>query len=180
MLTQDFILDFKKSTEARWRNHEIDPGLYGFQIRKGTRWNPGLSEHQISQFERDLGFSFSPDIRLFLVHLNGTDKPTLNVYGNCGEPHREGVGVYSYPKDFAQVKERLSDVAEDWSDLGSLLAEVGLGKKTANLLPFYSHRYAVCGNDFPGTPVLSIHGSDAIVYGRDFREYLQKEFLSDD
>jgi hypothetical protein len=44
-----------------------------------------------------------------------------------------------------------------------------------NLLPVYSHRFAVCA---PNPPVvLSIYGSDTIIYGDDLRTYLTKQLL---
>jgi len=41
--------------------------------------------------------------------MNGTDKPALNVYGNSGQPRRESVGVYSYPRDVEIVKRLMQD-----------------------------------------------------------------------
>ncbi|MFO0954002.1 MAG: hypothetical protein U0835_23180 [Isosphaeraceae bacterium] len=179
MITKDFVINFKNTTENRWRTQSMDPALYGFQFQKGTRWNPGLSEKQISRYERDLGISFPIDLRLFFAHLNGTDLETLNVYGNSGEPYLKGVGVYSYPNDLDVVKERIADIVEEFTDVSSLLFDVGLGKKGGNLLPFYNNRYVVCGSDYPDVPVLSVEGNDAIVYATDFRGYLEKEFLRD-
>ena len=179
LIDRDFIASFKQSTEGLWSALVINPGLYGFQFQKGTRWNPGLSEIQIDQYEKELGFGLSSDLRLFLRYLNGTDLPTVNVYGNCGEPHRTSEGIYSYPRDLEHVKNRMEDLVKDWRDVNYVLAEVGFEDRSGSLFPFYSHRYVACGRDFPNSPVLSVHGSDAIVYAPNFREYLKMEFLRD-
>ena len=43
------------------------------------------------------------------------------------------------------------------------------------LIPVHSHRYLLADPDRPGNPVLSIFGSDTIVFGRDIRRYLLNE-----
>ena len=176
MIDKSFILKFKEATEDKWRKQGINPGLYGFQFQKGTRWDAGLADHQINQYENELGFSFPPNVRLFLSYLNGTDLPTLNVYGGRGEPHRTSVGVYSFPKDLQSVKERLSDIAADRVGIERALDEEEFEIGSSPLLPFYAHRYVVCGSDFPANPVLSIYGTDAIVLANNFRDYLEMEF----
>jgi hypothetical protein len=47
------------------------------------------------------------------------------------------------------------------------------------LIPIYGHRYLVGEPCCAGNPVLSVHQSDIIVYGRDLREYLLREFAAD-
>jgi hypothetical protein len=61
----------------------------------------GLSAEQIAEYENALGTKskFPHDFKAFLQAMNGTDLPTLNVYGYCGELPRNSVGVYSYPRD---------------------------------------------------------------------------------
>src|SRR5579863_494617 len=123
MLSCDFLAEFKRATEQMWSERSIDPDAYGFQFQRGTRWNPGLSDDKITEYDNVLGVRFPTDFRAFLRVTNGTDIPTLNVYGYCGEPHRTSVGVYSYPKDLEMVKQRIEDVRESrneiTSDLGS-------------------------------------------------------------
>jgi hypothetical protein len=95
MLNSDFLAEFKRATEANWSRRSINPILYGFQFQQGTRWNPGLSDELIREYEHVLKVRFNNDLRAFLRAMNGTDLPTLNVYGSCGEPHGKSVGVYS-------------------------------------------------------------------------------------
>jgi len=125
MLTEDFLRDFKRSTEDYWRRTSINSAVYGFQFQPGTRWNPGLSVDETGEYEHALGVYFPNDFRAFLRVANGTDIPTLNVYGYCGEPLRESVGVYSYPRDLAEVRRRIKDVEVDREQLVVTMAEQG-------------------------------------------------------
>jgi len=84
MLNRDFLLEFKKTTELSWSEQSINPAAYGFQFQRGTRWNPGLSNAEIEEYENVLGIRFPLDFRAFLQVMNRTDIPSLNVYGYCG------------------------------------------------------------------------------------------------
>jgi hypothetical protein len=94
MLTSRFLADFKRATESKWRKCSINPTVFGFQFQRGTRWNPGLSDELIAAYQDVLGVRFPRDFQTFLRSMNGNDLPTLNIYGSCGEPPRESVGVY--------------------------------------------------------------------------------------
>ena len=115
-----------------------------------------------------------------LCVINGTDIPTLNVYGMCGEPHRTSVGAYSFPRDLSIVKECIKEVHKDFPAIASVLLKGGFElERNASLVPIYGHRYIVCGSDLNQSPVLSIVGTDAVVYGDSLHIYLQAEFLTD-
>jgi hypothetical protein len=92
MLNIEFLAEFKQRTEAKWRDRSINPNTYGLQIQPGTRWNPGLTDDQITAFEDVLKVRFPQDFRVLLRGMNGTDLSALNVYGYCGEPPRHGLG----------------------------------------------------------------------------------------
>jgi hypothetical protein len=175
-----FLLEFKKETETRWQSCQINRGISGFQFQPGTRWNPGLTDQEIADYEKRLEVQFPNDFRGMLRVINGTDIPTLNVYGMCGEPHRMSVGAYSFPRDLSFVKERIKEVHKDYPAIVSILSDQGFElEKSAGLVPIYGHRYIVCSGDPDQSSVLSIVGTDAIVYGVSLRGYLQREFLSD-
>ncbi len=180
MLSSDFLLEFKRATEDKWRERPINPHIYGFQFQPGTRWNPGLSDEKIAEYEKVLGVLFPHDFRAFLRAMNGTDLPTLNIYGNCGEPSRQWVGVYSYPADMEIVRRLIEDVSRGRTALTATMAEQGLALSLeAGLVPIYGHRYLVCTPSRDSSVVLSIDGGDdAIVYGNSLTEYLEREFLA--
>jgi hypothetical protein len=180
MLSSDFLIEFKRATEAIWRERPINPHISGFQFQPGTRWILGLSYDKIAEFEDILGIKFPHDFRAFLRTMNGTDLPTLNVYASCSEPPRQWVGVYSYPRDLAIVRRLSEEVSKDRAELTKTMAEEGFTlQPTAALVPIYGHRYLVCTPSLDSSVVLSIDGSDdAIVYGNSLKEYLEREFLA--
>jgi len=183
MLSAEFLKELKRATEAKWRDASINPTLYGGQFRPGTRWNAGLSHEMVAKYESALQVRFPHDFKAFLHEMNGTDLPTLNVFGSCGEPHRQGIGVYSYPRDLEIVKGLMEDIRENRDEIAADLAEQGFELAAeASLVPIFSHRYVVCTSNLDSCAVLSIvvNAVDAIVYGDSLREYLEKDFLLDE
>jgi hypothetical protein len=181
MLSNDFLTQFKRATEKKWSEQSINPNLYGFQFQRGTRWNPGLSDEEIAQYEDVLRVRFPHDFNAFLREMNGTDISTLNIYGYRGEPPRQWVGVYSYPRDLGIVRRLIEDVTKHRAELITTMAEQGLDLPVeAGLVPIYGHRYLVCTSSPDSSVVLSIDGGDdAIVYGNSLKAYLEREFLPD-
>jgi hypothetical protein len=181
-LNSAFLDDFKRATEAKWDIQSINPTVYGFQFQPGTRWNLGLSDNAIAEYQDTLGVQFPRDFKTFLRAMNGTNLPTLNIYGNSGEPPRRSAGVYSYPKDIEIVRQRIEDVRKSRDEITANLAEQGFELPAeTGLVPIFSHRYVVCTSNPESSAVLSIvvNGTDAIVYGNSLKEYLESEFLRD-
>lgn len=143
----------------------MNPLTYGFQFRAGTRWNSGLSEEQIDAYQADLEMQFPDDLKAFLRVMNGTDLPTVNVYGSSGEPRREGLGVYSYPRDIEHVRSSIVRANLNREVLAETLAGEGFDlMPSAKFIPIYAHRYVVSDEDPRSSVVLSIWDSeDAIV-----------------
>ena len=180
MLSNEFLQDFKRKTEARWQEQSIDPLVYGFQFQPGTHWNSGLTEADIVRYQSILGVRFPHDLTTLLRTLNGTDLPMLNVYGGCGEPHRTVFGVYSYPRDTEMVKEKIEDVRSLRTEITNELADQGFVLPAeADLMPIYFHRYVLCSSNLSESIVLSIYGTDAIVYADCLERYLVKDFLEE-
>lgn len=178
---KSFLTEFKRKTEEKWSELTHDPNISGFQLQKGTRWNPGLSDEKIAEYEASIGVQFPHDFKAFLREMNGTDIPTLNTYGHSGQPPRESIGVYSYPRDIEIVKQLINNVSDPKYriDLADVLAKQGFDLPSeAKLVPIYIHRFVVCTPNLNSSVVLSIMDTDAIVYGGSLKEYLEKEFLS--
>jgi hypothetical protein len=71
----------------------------------------------------------------------------------------------------------MADAREDRDGIAQVLLEQGFHLPVdAGLVPVYSHRFLVCGADPLDGAVLSIVGTDAIVYGGTLLEYLCSEF----
>jgi hypothetical protein len=141
--------------------------------------NSGLSDKEISDYESALGVMFSRVLKEFVSQLNGTDLPTVNIYGNCGVPKRESVGVYCYPRDLELQNDLLKGVIKSRLKVIGTLSEQGFElTQDADLVPIYGHRYVVCIPKVDENVVLSIATpDDAIVYATFLEEYLIKEFL---
>jgi hypothetical protein len=107
--------------------------------------------------------------------MNGTDLPTINIYGNCGEPPRTSVGVYSFPRDIEMIQRRMEDVSKNQTEIVADLAEQGFNlSSSAHLLPVFAHRYVICTSEPDTSVVLSIvaHEVDAIVCADSLQAYL--------
>lgn len=179
MISADFLTRFKQTTEEQWSKCSIDQTVYGFQFQRGTHWSPGLSDEKIVEYEGILKITFPNDFKVFLRHVNGTNLQMLNVYGQCGEPHRQSVGVYSYPRDIEIIRQRIEHLRDWRTDLVKTLAEQDFALNDgAALVPIFGHRYVVCTSNLDCSVVLSIADAlDANVYGNSLQEFLEKEFL---
>ena len=179
MLNTTFLEQFKRITESHWGVQTVKPDVYGFQFQRGTCWNPGLSARELTEYQQTVGFQFPNDCQTFLTQMNGTDLPTINVYGSCGEPSRTSVGVYSFPRDVELIMQRIEDMNQNRAGITADLAEQGFDlPRDANLLPVF---YVVCGSDSNSSTVLSVvaHEVDAIVYADSLQEYLERDFLGE-
>lgn len=177
-IDDEFLIEFRRQTEARWQNTIINPAIYGFQFQRGTRWNQGLTANEIASYELVLGVQFPYDFKRMLHFMNGTDLQTVNMYGSSGEPQRTFAGIYSYPRDLPIVQDKIQEVDKDRSEITAVLRDQGINlEPTENLVPIFAQRFIVCGLDLYKSVVLSIMGTDAIIYGDTLKTYLQKEFL---
>lgn len=179
MLDAEFLTSFKRATEDNWSRALLDPDVAGFQFQRGTRWRPGLTKEEITDYEKTLGCHFPKDLQTFLQSMNGTDLPTINIYAGTERP-RESLGVYSYPRDLEFIRWRMENAGRNRKEVSADLAKQGFGlPPEAGLVPFYEHWYVVCTADPESSVVLSIvvDSVDAIVYGNSLEEYLEKEFL---
>lgn len=180
MIGSDFLTQFKNATERMWGSQAISPGIYGFQFQRGTRWMPGLSDQEVTAYEDVLNTKFPVDVRAFLRAMNGTDLPTLNVYGSSGIGPRQSVGVYSYPRDVEVVKQLIGIVQVNREEITLDLASQGFHLPAhAGLVPICGQRYVVCTRKLNTSVVLSIvvNDVDAVVYANSLGEYLRKDFM---
>ena len=106
-VNEGFFAAFKLASEEMWSNKSIRENVWGFQLQPGTRWNPGLSDGEIREYEAVVDISFPSVFCTYLREMNGTDKPAIDIRGNSGENHRFGPGFYSYPRDLEMVRGRI-------------------------------------------------------------------------
>lgn len=147
------------------------------------RIDPGLTEAELARIESTFGFEFSDDHRSFLAaglpldaehsrgwpdwrggdpeHLRARlDRPVDGVLFQVGH------GTFWHP-DWGPRPESTAD---------ALAAARAHLDRVPRMVPVFSHRYLPAGRGNWGHPVLSMHGTDIIVYGDDLPDYVRREF----
>jgi hypothetical protein len=171
----EFFPWLKKASEEHWGSVEINRGIFGFQIQRGAKWLPGLSGEEIADYEKEIGFSFPEIYKLYLKNMNGTDKPNVNVYGECGEPYRYAPGYYSYPRDLVAVKDTIRWIYDDFGVTPEFIEE----NQIPHIMPIVGHRFLVVDRCV-GNPVLSMYGRDSIFYAPSLESFLVGDIFKGD
>ncbi|MGL4609138.1 MAG: SMI1/KNR4 family protein [Trueperaceae bacterium] len=162
-----FFRTFKKKSENFWETIEIDPTLYGFQIHQNTKWLPGLAKNEIASYEKELGFKFPEIYKEFLSCMNGTDKSSVNIYGESGEEYQYAPGYYSFPKDLEVVEEQIGWIYEACEITKEEVEE----KQLPHIIPIVGHRCLIADR-CDTYPVLSMYGRDIILYASNLQNFL--------
>lgn len=171
----EFYPWLKRTSEQYWEGVEIDRSIFGFQIQRGTKWLPGLSNEEIAEYEREIGFAFPENYKIFLRHMNGTDRSTINVYGECGEPYQYGPGYYSYPRDLENVRGKIKWIQEEFGVTEEFIEQ----EQIPRLIPIVSQRFLVVDR-CAANPILSMYGRDSIIYASSLETFLVNEIFGKD
>ncbi len=169
---EEFFIWLNKNSEAYWKITDINRSIYGFQIQQGTKWLKGLKASEISEYERIMGFKFPEVFKLFLKHMNGTDKPTINIYAESGEPYRYSVGFLSYPRDLEVVKAQIAWILESFQ----ITPEAVEQQDIPHIIPIIGHRFLVMDR-CEITAVLSMYEDDVILYAPSLPRFLVSEIF---
>jgi hypothetical protein len=197
----EFLYWVKNRTETFW---SINPKTTSndFACEEwiyGAKWI-GLSESQIDNIEIKYSVKFTPEHREFLKILHTIDRKETREYTDSFEENakvltKEVPFFYNWLEDETEIRRRLdwpfNTIYEDvigsnrvwlksWGKRPSSEAEIkniytDWYNKIPSLLPLTSHRFLVSEPSLEYNPVLSIYGSDIIVYGWNLRGYLLKE-----
>ena len=193
----EFLLWLRDASESAWRemaDWSLEAfraaGLIGARWQRGTRWTGGLTNLEIDDIERRFDLQFPADHRLFLQILHSTTPWQRGADSRGGEATRPG--FYDWLHEEGEIRRALDNAidgvitaldADDgyWSThwgtrptdpdqrRGAIERLVSTAPK---LIPIFGHRHVIA-TDPPA--VLSIVGTDIIVYGADLREYLLAE-----
>ena len=173
----------------------------------GAKWLPGLTDVEIDALEVKWSLRFPPDMRLFLKILNAIDRPDYYEEEEW-DANGNGTGVFTtievkqfhnWRDDDEEIARRLRWPLETilgdviganrvwlkvWGPRTALDAECApiveeWIKRAPRLIPIYGHRFLVGEPCVAGNPVLSVYGTDTIVYGWDLRKYLLEELEED-
>jgi hypothetical protein len=161
----------KEISNKYWLDTDISNRIYGYQIQTGTKWRPGLTEKELTEFESEIGYGFPIPLRNFYLTMNGLDKPGINVYGQSGNPSSYRPIYYSYPDDIDAIKSLIHWVLSE-----NGLAERDLPGRASRFFPVMSHRCILI--DEPDNPVLSMHGNDIIYWSDNLAKFLATDIFS--
>jgi len=197
-----FLSWFQERTEETWRRYKtktfeefVAGGSGGSDWQRGTRWLGGLSEQEIAVIEQRYDVRFPADYRLFLRVLHSVDRPCVGArYVDSTMIPVTRPSFYNWQMD-AEIQaayERLFeglffDVqhADLWPQSWGIKPRSTEAQKALlrellhaapRLIPVIGHRYLLAEPCAAGNPVLSVHQSDMIIYGRDLRRYFLAEF----
>ena len=171
-----------------------------------AHWLNGLPDEVITALEHRWGVRFPPDYRLFLRRLHAADRPegvtlpsTRAVPFAMRPPPEERpffqtFRFYNWVLDVEELREYFAWPLEgllesvksslwrpSWGERPSSLEarESRVRELVAaapKLIPIFEHRYLLAEPHAAGNPVLSVYGSDIVVYGADLRDYFAHEF----
>ncbi|WP_338793371.1 hypothetical protein [Bernardetia sp. MNP-M8] len=190
--TVSFFKWVKKRSEHYWSKEYQDSIASKDEIYKcekwiiGAKW-VGLTESQIEEVEKKYQVTFTDKHKAFLQILHSIDRKEVNEY------LEEDPFFYNWIRDEEEIRYRLNWAFEQilfdilnprcnfWLKSWGQKPKSEQEKehifkeqfaKSPQLLPIKSHRFIV--NDHQNT-ILSIWGSDTIIYGQNFRHYLLNE-----
>lgn len=197
--TVKFFKWVKKRSEYYWSKEYQDSIASKDEIYKckkwiiGAKWN-GLTESQIEEVERKYQVTFTDEHKAFLQILHSIDRkePVNNFTTN---ENIERPFFYHWLRDEEEIRIKMNwafktilfDVLNNKVWINSWGAKPNSKQEQENifkeqfakspqLLPIRSHRFIVNVHQNKQNPILSIWGSDTIIYGQNFRHYLLNEY----
>ena len=172
------IREIKFKIEKKLKRIKIRDTTYGFQIQPNTRFLKGISRKEINQLELLFGFDFPWEYREMLLNFSGYDTPQISINPEGKNEIKFKDSFYQYPRDIEKTKWLVEDINKFKIYAEIALIEEGFDvSKIVGYIPIYSHRALVVFENKYLSPVISVCGSDIIVYGNDLKEYLKNEFL---
>lgn len=191
----EFLYWIKNETESLWGQ---DPEAFHFEKwLHGAKWI-GMTNNQIDEVEEKYIIKFTPEHREFLKILHTLDRKEKYEYLDDEELIiEENSFFYNWLEDDEEIKRKLTwpfeEVSRDilretnhpfWLDSWGKRLEskeekrklfTDVFQKSPQLIPIKSHRFVVSDITLKHRPILSIWGTDTIVYGWTLRTYLINE-----
>lgn len=194
----DFLYWVKERTETFW-SVDPDSSTADFTCDKrfhGAKWI-GLKAEEIDAIEEKYDIKFTPEHRVFLSILHTLDRKLTYEEKVSFEEDAEVIVeeysfFYNWQEDEVEIADKLNwpyrtilqDVQgrngvwlKSWGPRPSSEEEKtaifsAWLDKAPKLLPIFSHRFVVSDTTLVDRPILSVWGSDIIVYGWNLRHYL--------
>lgn len=172
------IKDIVYKAEKKFEKIKLRDDVWGFQIQPNTKFQKGISRKEIDKLQMLFGFDFPKIYREMLLLIGGFDTNEISIDPK-GKETTFNDCFYQYPRDLEKSKWLVEEINNFKSDAALALSECGFDvSRIVGYIPIYSHRALVVFEDKNLSPVISVWGSDIIVYGNNLEEYLKNEFLS--
>jgi hypothetical protein len=139
----------------------------------------GVSDEEFSEIEARFKFVFPPDLRL-LLSVGLPVSTGFPDWRSAAAEDRDHILAWPAHGVYLDV-ERAGFWLGTWGprpidlDAALTIALEHIGR-APTLIPIYGHRYIPEEPAASGNPVFSVYGTDIIFYGRDLKDYLEREF----
>lgn len=164
--------------EKKFKRIELRDNVWGFQIQPNTKFLKGISRKEIDELQVLFGFDFPWEYREMLLIISGLDTEEISLNPDQKDEIKFKNLFYQYPRDIKESKWLVQDINGFKNDTEAALTEAGFDvSQIVGYIPIYSHRALVIFSDKYLSPVISVWGSDIIVYGNNLKEYLKNEFV---
>ena len=140
----------------------------------------GLTNNEVKEIEELYGIIFPKSLRAFLM----TGVPISNGFFNWRDTSLKNIShiklIMNYPIKYPEQNIVEIEWSDRWGDeppnKTAVITEIKKRLLTAPILiPVFCHRFMPM-MDIESPPILSIHGTDVIYYGKSLIEYFNIEF----
>lgn len=147
--------------------------------KKGVKFTTGLNDEEIVKIEKLYDFIFPKELKDFLQaglpisngFYNWRDESNENIIKAINKPLEDLLFDIEYNNfwinSWGEIKENKINIKKE-----KFLKKYA---KAPKLIPVYNHRYIPAIRK-KNVPILSVMGSDIIVYGENLKDYLEREF----
>lgn len=168
----DFLYWFKETTETSWTKQELQSDENTIPLN--AKWI-GINESEIDDTEKKYQLKFPPDYREFLRILHTVNfKPKEgHLFFNWLEDEQIIIDNLNWPF-FSISRDRIW--LKSWGTISVNQNAIANRfykwyNEAPKLIPVFSHQYIVSEPCKSGNPILSIYGSDTIIYGWNLKHY---------
>jgi hypothetical protein len=176
---EEFFPWFKSESEKLWARMNAS--------YENSTWLPGLTERQIADFEKDIGFTFPDIYKTYLRFMNGT---TIFSFTRTHYHHLRGSDpidfytaeekeevyshlFHSYPRDLGTIRREIGEVCERFTVKPNELDQ----REIPHIMPFMSGKFLVIDR-CEGNPVLSIYPDEEVgIFTNSLEKYLAFSIL---
>jgi hypothetical protein len=165
--------------EKKFKKIQLRDDVWGFQIQPNTKFIKGISRKEIDQLQLLFGFDFPWEYKEMLLTFSTLDTAEIFIDPDNNEvEYSQDNFFYQYPDDYEKSRWIINEIGENKFEAESILSEAGFNiSKIVGYIPMHHHRVLVVFEDRYLSPVISVWGSDIIMFGNNLREYLKNELL---